>query len=179
MTPSVHTRESGLTLVELVVVLAVMATLIGVAAPAFSSMLRDHRVTMFSNELHAAFMLTRSEAIRRGQRVTICVSTDGVQCSPSAHWDAGWIVFADTNGNAALDPGELVLRVFQPASQGLSAQGNNTLARYVSYVPMGTTRAVNGALQMGTIRVCGGSSQRALIINAAGRPRIERGDACS
>lgn len=173
-----RTWQRGLTLIELVVVMAVAAVLAGVGVPAFAGWIDQYRLTAFTNELHMGVMLARSEAIRRGQRVTLCVSADGAQCSSSAGWEAGWILFLDRNGNAVREPGEEIIRVVQPTARGLNAIGNSTLARYVSYVPKGMTRSVNGALQMGTIRVCGQTGQRQLIINAAGRPRVLRGEAC-
>lgn len=168
----------GLTLVELMLVLAVAALLLAVGAPSFASMLREHRLTVFANELHAAIWLARSEAIRRGHRVTLCASQDGVQCTAGATWDAGWIMFPDPNNNASRDPGETLIRARNAGFQGVAVRGNASLARYVSYLPGGTSRTVNGALQMGTIRICNGTHQRSLVMNAVGRVRVERSNAC-
>lgn len=175
---TVSVMQRGLTLLELVVVMALVGVLAGVGFPAFAAWVDQHRLTGFTNELHMEVMLARSEAIRRGQRVTLCVSADGEQCTFSAGWEVGWIMFLDRNGNAVRDPGEDIIRMAQPTARGLQATGNGTLARYVSYIPKGMTRSATGALQMGTIRVCGQSGQRQLVINAAGRPRVLRGEAC-
>jgi type IV fimbrial biogenesis protein FimT len=35
----------------------------------------------------------RAEAIKEGQNVTICVSSDGLSCSNSPNWQTGWVVF--------------------------------------------------------------------------------------
>lgn len=175
---AINSLQRGLTLLELVVVMAVVGVLAGVGVPAFAGWVDQHRLTAFTNELHMGVMLARSEAIRRGQRVTLCVSADGAQCTSAAGWEAGWIMFLDRNGNAMRDTGEEIIRMAQPTARGLRATGNGTLTRYVSYIPKGMTRSATGALQMGTIRVCGQSAQRQLIINAAGRPRVLRGEAC-
>lgn len=170
---------SGLTLVELLIILAVSAVLLGIGLPSFAGMMREHRLTVFTNELHAAMWLARSEAIRRGRRVTLCTSEDGLQCSLGAGWEAGWIMFPDANANARRDGGEALILSRNVAFTGMVAPGNATLARYLSYVPGGTSRAVTGALQMGTIRICNGNRERALIVSAVGRVRVERRPSCS
>lgn len=172
------TRCRGFTLVELLATLVVLGVLVGIGAPALSAMVRDARLTAFTNELHAAIFLARSEAIRRGQRVSLCTSRDGLQCAADAGWESGWVMFPDPNGNVFRDAGETLIRSRGPANAGLTARGNGTLARYLSYVPSGTSRAVNGALQMGTLRICEDDRQRSLIISAVGRVRTERQDGC-
>lgn len=169
---------SGFTLVELLAALVVLGVLIGVGVPALSAMVRDARLTTFTNELHAAAFLARSEAIRRGQRVTMCASRDGLQCAADTGWESGWVIFPDVNANVLRDAGETLIRSRGPASGGMTARGNGTLARYLSYVPSGTSRTANGAMQMGTLRICEGGQQRSLIISASGRVRTERKDGC-
>ena len=173
-------RRSGFTFVELLVTLVIVGVLIGVGVPALSAMTRDARLTAFTNELHAAISLARSEAIRRGQRVTLCVSRDGLQCSSDATtgWESGWVMFPDRNGDIVRGADEQLIRSRGAADAGLSARGNGTLARYITYMPSGATRSATGALQMGTLRICEDDSQRALVINAAGRVRAERQQGC-
>jgi type IV fimbrial biogenesis protein FimT len=173
-------RQGGFTLTELLAAVVIVAVLIGVGMPAWSSLVRDTRLASFTNELRAALTLARSEAIRRGHRVTLCVSRNGQQCAneAGAGWESGWVLFADRDGDIVRDADETLIRSRGPAGPGLSARGNGTLARYVSYVPSGSTRSATGALQMGTLRICAGDRQRSLILNAAGRVRVERRDGC-
>ena len=172
-------RHGGFTLVELLTTVVIAAVMIGVGVPAWSSLVRDTRLTAFTNELHAAMTLARSEAIRRGHRVTLCASQDGLQCAAGVTgWESGWVMFPDPDGNIVRDEDETLIRSRGPAEAGLLARGNGTLARYVSYVPSGSTRSATGALQMGTLRICAGDRQRSLIINAAGRVRVQRQDGC-
>lgn len=170
--------EAGFTLVELIAVVAVLVILISLGAPAFLGWRDDIRLSSYTNELHGALNLTRSEAIRRGQRVTVCVSRDGAFCANDVHWDAGWVLFVDQNGNARRDADEVLIRSGVYPATGLSARGNGTMTRYVSYVPSGTTRAVSGALQMGSIRICGERAQRTLVVSVSGRVRVQRGGPC-
>ena len=179
-----HSKESGtnpvagFSLIELMVTLAVMAVLIGIAMPSFANLVRETRLTAATNDLHAALFYTRSEAIKRGRRVTICTSADGETCSPGAGWHAGWIVFDDANGDGLRDADEALLRVGPGTDAALVITGNAPVRNHVSYIAAGTTRAVSGALQMGTITACAQGHGRQIVINAAGRPRVVRNASC-
>ena len=97
---------TGFSLVEMMLVIAVMAVLAGIALPALGALQRDARLSSAANEYFAALVHARSESIRRGVRVTLCTSTDGLACTAGTHWHGGWIVFVDGNANALRDPGE-------------------------------------------------------------------------
>ena len=64
----------GFTLVELMVTVVIVAIVLGLAAPSFQDMLRQNRAVSLVNELAASINLARSEAIKRGTRVTVCKS---------------------------------------------------------------------------------------------------------
>jgi len=120
-----------------------------------------------------AMRYARTEAVIRKQRITLCKSTDGVQCSQDGGYDQGWIIFQDQGVAASVDGDDQVLRVF-PATDGISMQGNTLLSSYVSYVSSGEARTANGGFQVGTIQVCSGDAGRKLILSSTGRARIEQ-----
>jgi type IV fimbrial biogenesis protein FimT len=112
-------RIAGVSLVELLAVVAVVAILMGVGLSSYKSLTISNRITGEINGLLGDMQYARSEAIKQGQNVVVCVSTTGTDCSAmNTNWNLGWIVFVDptntktTGGNAAL-----VLRV-QPAFTG-------------------------------------------------------------
>lgn len=76
-----RTPSRGFTLVELAVTLAVLAILVTMAVPAFTTLINGNRLTAQANELVADVQAARSEAVRRNQRVTLCPSTDNATCS--------------------------------------------------------------------------------------------------
>jgi type IV fimbrial biogenesis protein FimT len=169
------TAGHGVTLVELLVTLAVLAVLLGLAVPSFAHLMRENRLATASNGLLGTLLFARSEAIKRGHRVTACVSVDQEQCTAGRHWHQGWIVFADRNGNGVRDAGEALLRVGAGRADALTISGNMHVRNYVSYNGEGRTQLLGGGLQMGTVTLCDGVAARRLVINAVGRPRLEAG----
>ncbi|MBS0428185.1 MAG: Tfp pilus assembly protein FimT/FimU [Proteobacteria bacterium] len=108
--------QQGFTLIELMVVLVVIAILAAVATPSFVGFIQANRLTARASAFAADLQLARSEAVKRGQPVTVCASNDGTRCSGANIWQAGWIVFLDVAGDRQIDSnaGDIVLRV-QPA----------------------------------------------------------------
>jgi type IV fimbrial biogenesis protein FimT len=108
----VVSRTRGFTLVELMITIAVAAILLAVGLPGFQSAMRSNRLAAANNELMAAVALARSEAMRNRRGSGICPTANGTTCG--THWSQGWLVWADVNGNATLDSGEVVVRRGQP-----------------------------------------------------------------
>lgn len=95
-------RESGLTLVEMLVTLAVAAILLAAAVPSFNALVQNNRAVAQANDLVAAMQTARGEAIKRGSPVTLCASSNQSSCNGGSTWSAGWIVFQD--GSATGSP---------------------------------------------------------------------------
>lgn len=167
-------KSAGFTLVELIVTLVLAALVLTLGVPSFQEMIRDNRLVATVNELIGALNLARSEAIKRGVRVTLCKSADGAACTASGGYEQGWIVFVDPNDNAAVDADETIIRVFQaiPTGAGMTLTGNAPVARYISYVATGATQLTSGAFQAGTLTLCAAPKARRIVINSVGRVRV-------
>jgi type IV fimbrial biogenesis protein FimT len=168
----------GFSLIELMVVIAVLGTIVAIALPSYDGLMRRVRLDTTVNELLVALSHARSEAIRRGRRASLCTSIDGQSCAPGVGWDRGWILFDDVNGNGLREGGETIIQVTGARSGRLRVRGNGSVRDYISYLPSGVTRTAAGALQMGTLTVCAGDLARGIVISATGRPRVEAGGAC-
>lgn len=104
-------RQSGFTVTELMVVVAIVAILMSIGIPSFRYITNSYRMSAEVNGLLGDLMYARAEAIREGQTVTACISNNnGTACAGGANWANGWIVFSDPNGNQIVDAGEIVLR---------------------------------------------------------------------
>jgi len=166
-------RVHGVTLIELICALSVLAILISIAVPTFGALRYDTgRTTALNGFLHSLF-LARSEALKRGSMVTLCPSTDAQQCSGRAgEWQRGWIVFAndDFDSPPQRDPEESILIVHAGWAEG--AITSNRASFSLRSTPQGV---INGTVVFCDPR--GSAHARALIINNAGRPRLSQRDA--
>ena len=96
--PFIPNRASGFTLIELIITVVIASILISLAAPSFSGLIKNSRLTSQANELMADLTFARSEAVKRGANITVCKSTDGATCNPAANWSDGWIVVNTASG---------------------------------------------------------------------------------
>lgn len=78
----------GFTLFELLITIAIVAILAGIALPNFSELMRRMTVSETTNELVGALNLARSEAVKRGNDVEV------ISASGSDDWSGGWVVRA-------------------------------------------------------------------------------------
>ena len=164
-------RQVGFTLIELLVTIVVMVVVMTLGVPAFKETIRSNRLTTTVNDFISSLNLTRSEAIRRGLRVTLCKSTNGTSCDTSSTgYHQGWMIFIDLNNNATVDSGEEIIRVYN-AIPSVQITGNSNVSNYISYTADGMTKLTGGGLQMGTLTVCIVPKAYEISISGAGRAR--------
>lgn len=170
--------EGGFTVVELLVVLAVLAILSGLTGSSLNSLVDGMRLRVAANDFLSTLYVARSEAIKRNMRVAVCKSGDGQHCAAQGDWSQGWIMFEDLDNSGSAGPGEQVIHVGPALSHGLRLVGNQPVANYVSFSPLGRTRTVSGAFQAGTIMLCGPPSRpstgRQIVVNNVGRMRVDK-----
>jgi type IV fimbrial biogenesis protein FimT len=103
---------TGFTIIELVVTMAIFAILVALAAPSFTSVINNNRLTGNANELLSTLQSARMEAVRRNSRVVFCRNDDpdlGNVCNTGAGAWLGWMTFVDVNRNGDFDAGEVLL----------------------------------------------------------------------
>ena len=102
---------SGLSLIELLIVITIVAILMAIGIPSYQSVITSNNISSEVNALGADLAHARSEAIKNGATVSVCASdTSGAApytCSASTTWSGGWITLASI-------PSNTVLRVQQP-----------------------------------------------------------------
>lgn len=168
----------GVTLIELMVTIAVMAIMLTIGVPSFSSIIASNRTAGLTNEFIAALNLARSEAIKRGTQVTICKCANpdasSPVCSTSANWHNGWLVFTDGNTAGSVDGTDVRLRVGQPSNINVSLVGDSNYGNYVAYLPNGSSIGNGGAFS-GNLTLCASGNRRVINISTTGRVQVSSG----
>lgn len=169
----------GVTLIELLVGVALLVILLAIAVPSFRGTAASNRLSAATNEVVNAMAVARSEAIRRGGRVTVCKSANGAACTTVGGWEQGWIVFVDNTraaANPTVDGGEMIVNRVGQQPDGITIQGSPAIANFVSFAADGTVRTMAGAALAGRLRICSTASvltdarrARQLDISSAGR----------
>ncbi|RTZ60980.1 MAG: hypothetical protein DSZ32_02655 [Gammaproteobacteria bacterium] len=167
-------KETGFTLLELIITLAIVGVLLVIAIPSFKSLRTETRLTALTNELISAYRLARNRAIHSNKRVTLCRSKDGATCYTGQGWNDGWMVFEEFANYAVREPDEIILLVHEPVTGGLTISANAPVKDYISFTPAGYALYKNGGFVAGTITVAAGASFRKIILGSGGRVRIQR-----
>ena len=183
-------KRRGFTLIELMVVLAVVAVLATLAAPSFKRQIQSTTISSTVNTFLADMRYARSESIRRGGGVVMCHSNSPEAANPVCDndsvpvgngWVSGWIIFHDLNDDGQKDPAEPLLRIQSPITSMDSIKEGNNLTTTTKFAFTATGRV---PASMTSIHF-GGSNypsdvQRLVCINSSGRVRIAAaGEACS
>jgi type IV fimbrial biogenesis protein FimT len=158
--------SKGFTMVELMMVVAILAIMSALAAPSMSKMIANQRLRSVATDLHLALVKARAEAIKR--------NADGVnthvRVSPAGgSWTAGWSVdFVDENPNPDIHV-ELDVRGPTPSVS------INSTATQVEYRGTGRTASAASAF---VITSSSTDAARCLSIDSTGRPYVKEGSTC-
>ena len=74
-------RQPGFTLLEFLVVIAILGVLVSLASPYFSDMMQRQKIRSALNEWQNSFYFAQREAMRLKEPVRLCASNDGVTCA--------------------------------------------------------------------------------------------------
>jgi type IV fimbrial biogenesis protein FimT len=160
----------GLSLVELLASLSILAVLLGLALPGFQDVLRRQRTTAALHLVSVQLAQARNTAITRRAPVTLCPSAGDGRCRADPDWSAGWLVYRDPLRRDQPQAAEDILSdVRQPVHASVQVLASAGRLR-VRYQPDG--RAGGSNL---TLRVCSGGTLRGeVIVNNVGRARLRR-----
>ena len=163
------TRKPGYTIIELVVVLAIVSLLTLTAIPGIQGFTNRNKTTVAVNRLVGAVNLTRHAAVQFHGIATLCALKGSGRCGAS--WAGELTVFMDRNSNAELDPDETIVnRISRNSPDTTVTWRAFQNKQYLQMMPMGYTNYQNGNF---VVCPADGDQQfaRQLVINIQGRVR--------
>ena len=182
-------RLQGFSIIELMVVIAIVGVVMAIAIPSFSIMLRKNRLSSAAAAMQVSLSLARSEAIKHGIDAYVTVAANGT----AGAWADGWTVFLDKTGTAnnSISPAtstvcsatvttcpiEAVAALSGPVSFGQTATEN-----YFMYNGQGRMVTTTNAAANRSFYFYDGSSDRyCLVVSVGGRVRtaiVASGTSC-
>lgn len=176
-------RQSGFTLIELMIAVAVLAILLAMALPSFQQSMRSNRVATTTNEMLASLALARSEAIRGTRGGGVCASTAGTACD-GTQWGDGWMIWIDV-GNAGIgtfEATDTVVRFSQPKSKTEVGAGSATAFSFDNRGRMSARNSGGSLLPGGALNIevrpdtcpSGQELVRNLTVTPVGQVRVQR-----
>lgn len=135
-------KQNAFTLIELLVVLALLSTLLLLAAPSFRDFYRSSQLSSQTNTFIAALHAAKNEAIKHNS-YSYLVPRDG------ANWSSGWFVFVDNDFDQIYTPGsDIQVLEEEGLVETLTIAGTGTADEnpaYISFNGSGYPRAKNNA----------------------------------
>ncbi len=178
-------KQSGVTLIELMIVIVISVILASVAFPSYKTMVIGNRIASLTSDLHSSLLLARSEALKRGRTVAVCKSTTPNDANPSCSaaandvgWGAGWIVYVDTDNSGTRGGSEEIIMVRGPYFAA-STEGTVTTNIASENISFGFTGQTFSAAQFSISAPSGYTSKSKVICVAiGGRARVADGTSC-
>jgi type IV fimbrial biogenesis protein FimT len=173
-------KSAGFTLLELMIVVAIVAILTTLAAPSFKNLIQSNTMSSAVNTFLADMRFARSEAIRRGGGVVMCRS-DAPEASPPVcgtgsgpggnGWVSGWFIYIDQDSNGAVSTNE-VLRVQAPitAVNSIVASASRNTFQFAATGRLSLSSITS--LQFGSNPPFANDAQRVVCVSVGGRARI-------
>jgi type IV fimbrial biogenesis protein FimT len=156
--------QPGLTLVELLVVMAIVGIVMVFGVPSFEALIANNARTAVVNGLVGHLQLARSEAVKRARAVTICASSaNGVCDGAAAEWGTGYVVVV---GTAATGYGDVLRRTGGAGRISIDGRDRTMIVYQADGTSGGSTA---------TLLVCdtgGTAAPRAVVINNVGRALV-------
>lgn len=166
--------EQGFTLVELMAVLAVLAVLLSIGAPAFIETIKNSRMRAETYAMRSTLANARSEAMARRMPVVVCETSNSTSCATdTTSWNTAHLAFADADDDGVVDTGEDIFQLKEHNATGVDLtfrDAGGSAASSVRFSSRGDSLGSNGVFTLCDDR--GTTEAAAVILNPAGSVRF-------
>ena len=141
-------RQSGMSLIELMIGIAVLGILLALGAPTFSRWTQSSQIRNSAEAIHNGLMLARAEAVRRNTTVRFQLVTTTTSACALSDTGANWVVSLDSPAGAcdAAPSDNVAPRIVQVRSAAEGSRNAAVDAGGVSLITFnGTGQATGGA----------------------------------
>lgn len=169
-------KQTGFTIMELMIVVAIVGVLGAIALPGLKDWNRGANRSAATTEILGSLHLSRSEAVKRNLRVGMCPTSDatnpGAKCESTKDWAVGWIVFVDADGDMDRGDDEEILGAtdaINPAFTLITTKGDAAL----DFRPNGRmeTSTAETTVDFNLCDDGGPTKGRAISVSNSGRPQ--------
>ncbi|MGO2134530.1 MAG: GspH/FimT family pseudopilin [Marinobacter sp.] len=146
-------ENSGFTLIELMVTVAILAITVMIAVPSFQGVIASNQLQEARDSLRTAIQYAKGEAVARNRVVSLCPSADGSTCGDDSNWVDGWIVVSDNNQTGAVSVNTLLRAIDGPETSAVTLTGGGSLD-YFRFLPDGLADVPAGAPATSAFGIC-------------------------
>ena len=166
-------KQTGFTLIELMVTLVVLVIALSIGVPSFVTWIKNNRIDTATRTLVSALQLARNEAVSR--QTVITIDNEG-------NWNNGLMIFTDdapngnTNYNVAEDD---LIKDLDFSMDGITANSLDANNNFISFT---STGLLNEGGNQRVIAICddrGAIEGTAITISVVGRTTIGNTAACN
>jgi len=161
-------QHTGITALELMVTMAIIAILLTTGVPAIKNYSWNLRMRSAIDMLQTDLNLARGRAVSHNIQTIVCPSVDSIVCSGASHWQHGWIVFTDINGDRKKQDGEPLLKQAGKVEHLNISSLSRTDLRFF---PNGSAPGSNTSIRFCDRR--GSHYASRIIVSNSGRIRVE------
>ncbi len=164
-------KLKGFTLIELLITIAVIGITFSAALPSFSSLIGDRKADSTVETFLTLFSLARSRAVLSGQIVTICPTSDFINCS--GDWRHPLMVFTDKDNTKSITGSDRLIQTYNAQDNGIKLEIHPSRKNYFQYSGTGLSHGTPGNIvfcsNTGNIKFA-----RQIVISFTGRVRVSR-----
>jgi type IV fimbrial biogenesis protein FimT len=138
----------------------------------------EKRVNIANADILASGMkFARSEALKRGQTVAMCITTTADNVQPSCtnatpNWASGWLIFVDANNDRLYQTTELLVKVQQAFTNNGALNG--TAARWsINFTADGLSLGNTATITAVPPNQIDSGAKRCIYLTNQGRARVD------
>ncbi|MDB5744619.1 MAG: type pilus biosis protein [Polaromonas sp.] len=159
-------KRHGFTLIELMVVLALIAIIAALAAPDFQRTIARQQLNAAASDLLTSAMQARSEAIKNNRQVIV------QPVSADSDWSKGWRIYVDMDNSRTYTESDVLVTTVAATTSTIEQYETPTLnPNLIGFDSTGFALGSNAGRVVFSSRILGGNYLKGVVIARTGRAR--------